>query len=73
MRAPIKNLVALLSGLSSLSVASAEVPVTITYQEPLEQLQVVYPASIGEQQKASWDAFLQSVDERKRTREKPDS
>ena len=41
MRAPIKNLVALLSGLLSLSVASAEVPVTITYQEPLEQLQVV--------------------------------
>lgn len=52
MRAPIKNLVALLSGLLWLSVANGEVPVTITYQEPLEQLQLMYTRSAGDQQKA---------------------
>ncbi len=56
MRAPIKNLVALLSGLIWLSVANGEVLVTIDYQEPLEQLQIVYPASSGEQQKAGMNA-----------------
>ncbi len=70
MRTPIKYLVALLSGLFWLSAANAEIPVAITYQEPLEQLQLMYARPAGDQQEAgvptvralSFDAFGRRFD-----------
>lgn len=52
MRAQIICVVAVVFGSLLLSPAKAEDAVTISYQEPLEQLRVVYPSSTSEQQKA---------------------